>query len=291
MTKLGVHVTMVKPMAQNAENTLNDLDAKSWVKATKSWFVINPRSRSREQMSHPAKFPEELVKRLVTYFTKEGAWVLDPFAGVGSTLVACREAGRNAIGIELNREFVDIGQAGLRNVKGNGHQSLLLGDSINAVEIMSAHLENQVPSFDYVITSPPYWNMLRKSRGGNDSVHKEREEQGLKQYYSDSKRDLGNIENYELYIERVSSILQNLNPLLSDKAYITVVIQNMRDVDGTLRPIAWDLAKELSRTYVLRQEMIWCQDNKRLGCWGYPTTYVSNVHHHYCINLQKKPDS
>ena len=275
-------------MVQRAKNTLNDLDAKSWVKATKSWFVINPRSRFREQMSHPAKFPEELVNRFVTYFTKEGGWVLDPFAGVGSTLVACRESGRNSVGIELNPEFVEIGRVALSDVEGNGHQSLIQGDSNDSTELIAQHFGNETPQFDYVITSPPYWNMLRKSRGGNESVHKQRQEQGLKQYYSDSEKDLGNIENYDAYIKSVGSILNNLNTLLSDKAYITIVVQNMRDVDGILRPIAWDLARELSDVYNLRQEMIWCQDNKKLGCWGYPTTYVSNVHHHYCLILQKR---
>jgi DNA modification methylase len=239
-------------------------------------------------MSHPAKFPEELVNRFVTYFTKEGGWVLDPFAGVGSTLVACRESGRNSVGIELNPEFVDIGRVTLSDVEGNGHQTLIHGDSNYLTELISQHFGEETPLFDYVITSPPYWNMLRKSRGGNESIHKQRQEQGLKQYYSESERDLGNIENYETYIKSVGSILNNLDSLLSDNAYITVVVQNMRDVDGILRPIAWDLARELSYVYNLRQEMIWCQDNKKLGCWGYPTTYVSNVHHHYCIILQKR---
>jgi DNA modification methylase len=275
-------------MVQRAKNTLNDLDAKSWVKVTKSWFVINPRSRSREQMSHPAKYPEELVKRFVTYFTKEDGWVLDPFAGVGSTLVACRESGRNAVGIELNQEFVIIGQTALEDVSGNGHQVLLLGDSYLSQELISQHFASGAPLFDYVITSPPYWNMLRKSRGGNESVHKQRQANGLKQYYSESKSDLGNIEDYDEYIEGVSKILFGLKPLLSKKAYLTVVVQNMRDVDGILKPIAWDLARRLSQDYDLKQEMIWCQDNKKLGCWGYPTTYVSNVHHHYCLVFQNR---
>ena len=278
-------------MAQRVKNTLNDLDAKSWVKATKSWFVINPRSRSHKQMTHPAKFPEELVKHLVTYFTKRNCWVLDPFAGIGSTIVACKETGRNAVGIELNNQFVQIGQAAIQDTSGNGHHALLHGNSIDADVLISQHFTGDSPYFDYVITSPPYWNMLRKSRGGNESVHKIRKEQGLKQYYSESDSDLGNIEEYEDYILGVSTILQNLNPLLTDSAYLTIIVQNMRDVDGTLKPIAWDLARELSKVYALRQEMIWCQDNKKLGCWGFPTTYVSNVHHHYCIVLQKKSDS
>ncbi len=279
---------MVKGMVQRPENTLNDLDAKAWVKATKSWFIINPRSRSRMQMNHPAKFPEELVQRLVTYFTKEDGWVFDPFAGVGSTLVACKESGRNAVGIELNEEFVEVGQAALQSIKGNGYQVLLHGDSNHAHELISRYFKAKSPTFDYVVTSPPYWNMLRKSRGGNDSVQKQRQENGLKQYYSEFPNDIGNIEVYDEYIECVGRILNGLSSLLSERAYLTVVVQNMRDVDGILKPIAWDLARELSKEYDLRQEMIWCQDNKKLGCWGYPTTYVSNVHHHYCVILQKR---
>jgi DNA modification methylase len=276
-------------MVQNPRNTLNDLDAKSWVKSTKSWFVINPRSRSQEQLSHPAKYPEELVHRFVTYFTKQEGWVLDPFAGVASTLVACRESGRNAVGIELNNEFVEIGKRALQGVSGNGHQILIQGDSIYSERLISNHFNDEKPLFDYVVTSPPYWNMLRKSRGGNRSVHKVRGEEGLKQYYSESERDLGNISSYDEYINGVGTVMSGLKGLLSEKAYLTVVVQNMRDVDGVLKPIAWDLARRLSQDYDLRQEMIWCQDNKKLGCWGYPTTYVSNVHHHYCLVLQNRP--
>ena len=264
MTPTLLSLSLVKDMGQRAKNTLNDLDAKSWVKSTKSWFVINPRSRSREQLSHPAKYPEELVHRFVTYFTKQDGWVLDPFAGVGSTLVACRESGRNAVGIELDNEFVEIGKRALQAVSGNGHQILIQGDSLDSEKLILNHFNEERPLFDYVVTSPPYWNMLRKSRGGNRSVHKVREEEGLKQYYSDSERDLGNISSYDEYIDGVGTVLSGFKSLLSEKAYLTVVVQNMRDVDGILKPIAWDLARRLSQDYDLRQEMIWCQDNKKL---------------------------
>ncbi len=258
------------------------------MKATKSWFVVNPKSRSTKQMQHPAKFPEELVSRFLDFFTKEDSWVLDPFAGVGSTLVACKEMGRNSVGIELANDFVEIGRSALNQIEDSKEHHLIQGDSIKIEDLLDQHFNGKAPRFDYVITSPPYWNMLRKSRGGNDSVHKERAKKGLKQHYSDSAEDLGNIESYDEYIDSMGRLLGNLRPLLSDRAYLTVVVQNMRDVDGVLRPIAWDLARRLSDIYDLRQEMIWCQDNKRLGCWGYPSTYVSNVHHHYCLILQKR---
>lgn len=266
---------------------LNDLDGKEWVKKTKSWFVLNPKSRSKNQMTHPAKFPEELVTRFVEYFTQEGGWVIDPFAGVASTSVACKNLERSSVGIELDSEFVKIGNEEIKRTKGGGLHTILEGDSMDIAAILETHFGEEVPEFDYLITSPPYYNMLRKSRGGNETVHKERGEKGLKQFYSTSVSDLGNIESYDEYLESVGTVLDSLFPYMANGAYLTIIVQNMRDEGSIVRPIAWDLAMRLSETYQLRQEQIWCQDNKRLGCWGYPTTYVSNVHHHYCLVFQK----
>ncbi|MCK5151516.1 MAG: site-specific DNA-methyltransferase [Candidatus Thorarchaeota archaeon] len=276
-------------MSKNKETkqTLNTLDGKEWVKATKSWFVVNPKPRKAAQVIHPAKYPEELVAHFVRFFTKENGWVLDPFAGVGSTLIACKEMNRNSIGIELNPDFIDIADSSLSKIEGSSTSQMIPGDAYLTIGQIEQHYEGEAPIFDFLMTSPPYWNMLRKSRGGNETVHKEREENGLPIYYSDLVLDVGNIESYEEYIERLGQIFDRISPLLKDKAYLVIVAQNMRDVDGHMKPIAWDLAKRLSKTYALRQEMIWCQDNKRLGCWGFPTTYVSNVHHHYCLVLQK----
>ncbi|RDE11636.1 MAG: hypothetical protein C4K48_11320 [Candidatus Thorarchaeota archaeon] len=274
-------------LARTQMNTLNDLEAREWVKSTKSWFIVNPRSRTTEQMDHPAKYPEELVQRFISFFTKRGSWVLDPFAGVGSTLIACKELSRNAVGIELHGEFVESGLKMLLETKGSGEQHFLMGDARESMSIMAEQFGESSPAFDYLITSPPYWDMLRKSRGGNDSAQRARGRRGLKQYYSDSEKDLGNITSYYEYIEALGSLFSGLRPLLRNKAYLTIVVQNMRNVDGLLKPIAWDLARRVSDDYDLRQEMIWCQDNKKLGCWGYPTTYVSNVHHHYCLIFQK----
>jgi len=266
---------------------LNELDGKNWVKATKSWFVVNPRPRKKAQKNHPAKFPEELASRFVRFFTQPGAWVIDPFVGVGSTSIACSQLERNSVGIELMPEFVEIGLKALKATSSDTEHHLIVGDSTKIDSVLFEHFGDDLPAFDFLITSPPYWNMLRKSRGGNETVHKEREAKGLKQYYSDSNLDLGNINSYESYIESVGRVLDGVHPFLSDGAYLAIVVQNMRDVDGIMRPIAWDLARRMSRTYELKQEQIWCQDNKRLGCWGFPTTYVSNVHHHYCLVLQK----
>lgn len=65
--------------------------------------------------SHPTEKPETLIKWLLTIHTNEGDLVLDPFLGSGTTAVACKELGRNYIGIELNPEYVKIAEGRLRN--------------------------------------------------------------------------------------------------------------------------------------------------------------------------------
>ncbi|MFM6312451.1 MAG: DNA-methyltransferase, partial [Dolichospermum sp.] len=57
---------------------------------------------------HPKQKPLLLISKLVEMLTDEGDTVLDPFAGSGTTAVACKELGRNYICIEKEREYVDI---------------------------------------------------------------------------------------------------------------------------------------------------------------------------------------
>jgi len=139
------------------------------------------------------------------------------------------------------------------------------------------------PQFDFIITSPPYFNILRKSRGGVVSAAKKRARAGLDTHYGDDRRDLGNIACYEDFIEELGTVFDGLAALLTPKRYLVVVVQNLRDTDGEVRPLAWDLTRRLSQTFSFQGERVWCQNSKPLGIWGYPTVFVPNVHHHYCL--------
>ena len=139
---------------------------------------------------------------------------------------------------------------------------------------------------DYVLTSPPYWDMLRQSRGGVLSAQKERAQRGLATDYEGGERDLGTISDYEPFLDELTAILAGLRPLLAPNRYLTVVIQNVRVPGGEVKPLAWDLTRRLSEHYTFKGERLWLQDNKRLGCWGWPSEYVTNVHHHYCVTFK-----
>jgi DNA modification methylase len=277
-------------------NSLNDLTGREWIKFTKSWFILNPASRSDEGILHPAKYPEELVAQFLSFFTKRWQNVLDPFLGTGSTLVACNDNLRRGYGIELIPKWADIAKNRVSGRKlsspqeegwtvGEFTQKIAIGDSRQLPEIVKR--ENW-PLMDYCITSPPYGNILRTSRGGVESAQKRRAKRGLAEFYSDDPSDLGNLSNPDDYMSALVDVFSKVSPVMREGAYVTIVLQNIRSEEGDMEPLAWELALKLRSVFTLKQERIWCQDNKLLGIWGYPKEYVSNVHHHYCLVLQKE---
>jgi adenine-specific DNA-methyltransferase len=72
------------------------------------WNIPNVKARHPEKTDHPCQFPIELVERCVLALSKESSWVLDPFAGVGSTIIGAIKNHRNAVGIEKEMKFCNI---------------------------------------------------------------------------------------------------------------------------------------------------------------------------------------
>jgi adenine-specific DNA-methyltransferase len=75
---------------------------------TALWNIPNVKANHPEKTLHPCQFPIELVERCVLALTDEGDWVLDPFSGVGSALLAALKNERRALGCEKEEEYVDI---------------------------------------------------------------------------------------------------------------------------------------------------------------------------------------
>lgn len=72
------------------------------------WDIPNVKSNHPEKTNHPCQFPIELVERCVLALTDENSWVLDPFSGVGSTVLGAIKNNRNAMGIEKEKEYCKI---------------------------------------------------------------------------------------------------------------------------------------------------------------------------------------
>ncbi|MDH4246335.1 MAG: site-specific DNA-methyltransferase [Deltaproteobacteria bacterium] len=72
------------------------------------WVIPNVKNNHVEKTSHPCQFPVELVERLVLSLTEEQDWVLDPFMGVGSSVVAAIKNNRKGAGAEIMPKYVEI---------------------------------------------------------------------------------------------------------------------------------------------------------------------------------------
>lgn len=270
-------------------NRLNDLDPKTWIKFQKSWFLHNPPPRRKDVMRHPAKFPETLAQEFIEFFTKAGQVVLDPMAGTGSALQAALRAGRHSYGIELNPDYADIARKLLAEERTNfenGRQAItaqiITGDAARFAEHVEAH---QVPTIDYVITSPPYWDMLHAR--GAETQKKRRKSSHLDVIYSNHPDDLGNLDDYEDFLQQLTEIYTGLKPYIRKRAYLTIIVKNVKK-GGKIYPLAWDLAKQLGETYTLKDEKIWVQDNVRLAPYGMGNAWVSNTFHHYCLQFRNE---
>ena len=272
------------PSTRRIRNRLNDLASRDWLRFQKSWFIHNPPPRSTGVLRHPAKFPESLASEFIQFFTHRGDWVLDPMVGTGSAVVAALLAGRRAVGVELNPAYARLAEQRLAEVQSN------LGDSApegHIVQADAAQLDSfALPIFDYVLTSPPYWDMLHAR--GAATQRQRRAQADLDVVYSDDPADLGNVHDYAAFLDRLVAVYAGLALRLRPGAYLTIIVKNVKK-GGKIYPLAWDLARRVAASYTLKDEKIWCQDNIRLAPYGFGNAWVSNTFHHYCLQFRYEP--
>ncbi len=84
---------------------------------TMLWDIPNVKSNHPEKTEHPCQFPVELIERCVLALTNEDSWVLDPFSGVGSTVVAALKNNRNGVGIEKEAKYCASAEARINDLR------------------------------------------------------------------------------------------------------------------------------------------------------------------------------
>lgn len=274
------------PKEVHPRNLLNDLTSTEWLPETVS--VWNQRGLGANhpdaqiERQHPAPFSFTDVGRLVRFFTKRGGTVLDPFLGIGSTLKACAIDGRRGIGFELNPRYAALSrerlQVEIRDRSGSvDEQTVLDGDARD----LMAQLEDN--SLDFVVTSPPYWNILHKE---DHKAKQERLEKELDTRYSDDARDLGNIGDYKDFLRELVGILGAAARPLKPKKYMAVIVSDFREKSKYVMFHA-DLARELEEHGLeMRGLTVLYQRHKRVFPYGYPYAYVPNIHNQYVLILQ-----
>ncbi|MBD3174255.1 MAG: DNA methylase [Armatimonadia bacterium] len=246
------------------------------------YSITPPRDALKSQ--HPATFSEADIERLVTLFCKEGETVLDPFVGVGSALIAAMRAGRRGIGLELAEEWAAIAR---ERIIAEATEADLAGDPPQVQVGDSAALVDELgdESIDFVVTSPPYWSILSKRPGMKTKA--ERLSKGLATDYGDEDADLGSIEDYGEFVDRLGGIFGKCLRVTRPGGYMAIIVSDFRH-GARFYLYHADLAAAVEKHgWLLSGLTVLAQDNKTLYPYGIPYAFVSNVHHQYILVFRK----
>ncbi len=257
---------------QNDDRRCNDLTGKEWLQNSFSiWRDIN-KTKDEKALKHPASYPVALCEKIIRTFSRNGSRVLDPFSGIGSTMVACKNLGSSGVGIDLSEEFCEIAKERLgecENIK------ILNGDSFEVLKTLD---EN---SFDICITSPPYWDILNMKRSADKKENIN---------YSESDSDLGNIDNYEVFINTLKDLFSDVNRVLKVGGYCIVNVMDIRK-KSMFYPLHSDLSTAMQEIgYIYDDLIIWDRqaEYNNMRPLGYPYKFRINKVHEYILIFIKK---
>jgi len=256
---------------------LNNLNGKTWTRYSISiWDII--KSPEENKLKHPAMFPIELCKRLIEIYSKKGDTILDPFMGSGSTIVAAKDLERKGIGIEINPDFMKIAKKRLSQQKlleSNVEETPLFCDD---AAYITKHLKPD--SIDLVITSPPYWNIHTRKRTAD---YKE------SRPYSTMERDLGNIEDFNEFMEQLKIIFEKIWTVVKSGKKCIVVVMDIRQGSDFI-PFHMNVCNMMKDiNFTLEDVIIW--DRRReynnLRPLGFPYAFIVNKTHEYILIFRK----
>jgi DNA modification methylase len=296
-------------VAPHPRNTLNELSGEEWLYFTKSlWSTAYPSELGHElRKQHGANKPPRLMARLIEFFTKTGELVLDPFAGVGGTLLgaAIARGPRRALGIELaarwaavyedvvaaaraerdgaGPELADLGSndpGGPRTFDPSGCE-LRVGDALAVLPTLDAE------SIDFVATDPPYNIQLPMTMSGGALAEAHANRRTDYAMVSSDDADLANLPDYPAFLDRMTEALAGLERVLRPGRYAVLIVRDAYQAGRYVFTGADLAARAAGVGLVPKGDVIWYQAGTRLRPYGYPNEFVPNITHQHLLVLRK----
>ncbi len=200
---------LIRSLSEERKGALNDINLNRWKEyediITDSLWQINRRDGSGvHSADYWGNFIPQIPYQMMRRYTRKGDWVLDTFAGSGTTLVEGQRLGRNTIGIEIQDRMVAHARA-LVAAEPNKHAviaDVVQGDSatINYPALLERYGRSQV---QLAIMHPPYFDIIR---------------------FSDDPRDLSNAASVDAFLSQIGQIVDGVSQVLERGRYLALVI-------------------------------------------------------------------
>lgn len=250
----------------------------------KSHFIYSKSKIDKIGLKHPAPYSYNDIEKICELENINNSTILDPFIGIGSTIIGSYKYGNYNIGIDLNPEYISLidDRFKLLNIEDDvkNKYEVINGDSTEAVRKLKTDI-------NYVITSPPYFNILKnKNKGVRHDNSQSR--QGV-EFYSLDEKDIGNIDEYSNYIDAMKKVFCEAGKKITPNGKIYVVISDFtvnkkeKDVHSDFMKMMGELGYKYSGTsYII-------QNQKSIYPFGYPYKLVLNHIFQYvmCFEVNK----
>ena len=298
------------PRPPHPANTLNELSGEEWLYFTKSvWSTAYPSELGHARRKlHGANKPPRLMARLIEFFSRTGELVLDPFAGVGGTLLgaAIARGPRRALGIELDERWATVFHDVVRELSderdGAGPLLTDLGSSDpggtrtfdpRGLELRVGDARTILPSvetasIDMIATDPPYNVQLPMTMAGGPlaSAHANRRTDYA--MVSTHPQDLANASDYDAFLDGMTDVFSEAHRVLRPGRYMALIVRDAYQ-DGRYIFTGSDLAARAADVgFVPKGDLIWHQAGTRLRPYGYPKAFVPNIVHQHILVLRKE---
>lgn len=272
----------------DTRNPLNELTGREWTYFLNSvWVTAYPPVADQcgfdLRKTHPSPKPPYLMRDLVLFFTKRDEWILDPFAGVGGTLLGASLCNpqRNAVGLELNPSYVEA----YRNVckkTALTRQTLIVGDSNKLLRDPRVRKRE----FDLILTDPPYSDMMLRPKNGHKKKLYGRNDATP---FSLSESDIGNLP-YQLFLDALTKIIAQAVSRLRIKRYLVMFCRDLQPTPGRPNLLHADIIDRIGSVpgMCYRGMRIWHDQATDLYPFGYPYAFVMNQMHQYILVFRKE---
>jgi DNA modification methylase len=263
---------------------MNNLTGKEWLQNSFSIWRDVVKTSEERATKHPALFPQELVEKLIRLYLRDpGSVVLDPFMGIGSTMLASMNQGMKGIGFDLSSDFCNIAKSRTSKFQGTLTSEIeILTPDIYNIDSRTISKVIDECSVDLVVTSPPYWDILNQKRTADGKI--------IRNYSSDTE-DLGNIADYEEFLADLKNVYTEVYKVMKPGARCVAVVMDIRKKDK-FYPLHEDQSRIMREIgFELDEYVIWDRqrDYNNMKTLGYPYVYRFNrVHEFICIYLKRK---